>query len=375
MADRDYYDVLGVSREASEDEIKKSYRKLAMKFHPDRNKGNKEAEKKFKEVSEAYEVLKDPQKKSTYDKFGHDAFKQAGAGGPQGGFTDFSSGFGDIFEEFFGGGFSSQRSSRGPKRGSDVRFNMTISLKDAFAGKKTSIRIPSSVDCDSCKGTGGAGGTKPSTCSACNGYGKVRTSSGFFTVERTCGNCSGTGESIRNPCLKCSGTGQTSKQKTISVTIPPGVDNGTRIRISKEGERGQRGSSPGDLYIFIEIAEDNFFIRDESNIYCNIPISIITAIVGGEIEVPTIEGTKARLKVPPGTQSIQQFRLKGKGMSVLRQTRRGDMLVETIVEIPVNLTTKQKNILSEFEKAGGISKTHSPKTQGFFKKIRDAWKI
>tara|TARA_Y100000590_G_scaffold83785_1_gene93436 strand:+ start:19396 stop:20532 length:1137 start_codon:yes stop_codon:yes gene_type:complete len=374
MAERDYYEILGVSRNSSDAEVKKSYRKLAMKFHPDKNRGDKEAEKKFKEINEAYDVLKDPQKKSSYDQFGHAAFKQGGMGGAQGGFGDFSGGFGDIFEEFFGSGFGSQGSSRrGPRPGNDVRFNMTISLKEAFNGKKTSIKIPSSTDCNSCNGTGGAGGTKPSTCSTCNGYGKVRSSAGFFTVERTCSTCAGSGESIRNPCLKCSGTGQIPKQKTISVNIPSGVDNGTRIRISGEGEKGQKGSHSGDLYIFINIQNDKFFMREESNIFCNVPISIITAIIGGEIEVPTIDGKRAKLKIPPGTQAVQQFRLTGKGMSVLRQNRRGDMYVETNVEIPVNLTSKQKAILKEFGDSGAMSKDHSPKSQGFFNKIKQAW--
>ena len=374
MAERDYYDILGVSKEASESELKKSYRKLAMKYHPDRNKDNSQAEKKFKEISEAYDILKDPQKKSAYDQLGHAAFKQGGAGGvQQQGFGDFTSGFSDIFEEFFGSGFGSSHNSRRPQRGSDMRYNMALSLKEAFAGKKTSIKIPSSIACDSCKGSGGAGGSKPSTCLACKGYGKVRSSSGFFTVERTCSTCGGLGESIRNPCLKCSGTGQAKKQKTISVTIPPGVDTGTRIRITGEGERGQRGASSGDLYIFVNIKNDEFFQREDSSIFFQIPISIITAILGGEIEVPTIEGKKAILKIPPGTQSSQQFRLKNKGMSILRQNGRGDMFVEINVEIPVNLTNKQKNILKQFKDEGGTKKTHSPKSQDFFSKIKKVW--
>tara|TARA_Y100000590_G_scaffold94417_1_gene106977 strand:- start:282 stop:1415 length:1134 start_codon:yes stop_codon:yes gene_type:complete len=374
MADKDYYDVLGVSKNANEAEVKKSYRKLAMKYHPDRNKGDREAEKKFKEVSEAYEVLKDPQKKSAYDQFGHAAFKQGGAGGfQQQGFGDFTSGFHDIFEEFFGGGFGSSSNQRGAQRGRDVRYNMNLSLYEAFLGKKTTIKIPSSISCDSCKGSGGAGGAKPSTCPTCRGYGKVRSSSGFFTVERTCSTCGGVGESIRNPCLKCSGTGQVKKQKTISVTIPSGVDTGTRIRIAGEGERGQRGASPGDLYIFVNIKEHEFFIREESNIFFQIPISINTAILGGELQVPTIDGAKALLKIPPGTQSSQQFRLKNKGMTILRQSRRGDMYVEVNVEIPVNLTKKQKEILKQFEDEGGTNTAHNPKSKGFFNKIKKAW--
>jgi len=372
MADKDFYEILGVSRNANDDEIKKSYRKLAMKYHPDRNKGDKTAEKKFKEVSGAYDILKDPQKKAAYDQFGHDAFRQGGMGGAQG-FGDFAGGFSDIFEEFFGNGFGSTSRQRGPSRGSDLRYNMSVTLQEAFAGKKTQIRIPSHVGCNLCSATGSADKSGPSTCDSCNGYGKVRSTSGFFSIERPCPTCGGEGTSIKNPCLKCSGTGKIKKQKTISITIPAGVDTGTRIRISGEGEAGQRGASNGDLYIFVNLQKDEFFEREEENIYCNIPISITTAILGGEIEVPTIEGKKARLAIPPGTQSQTQFRLRGKGMSVIRQKHRGDMYIETSVEIPVNLTSKQKSILREFEKEGGISKVHSPKSQSFFKKIKEVW--
>jgi len=373
MADRDFYEILGVSKNADDNEIKKAYRKLAMKYHPDQNKGNKSAEKKFKEVSAAYEILKDPQKKAAYDQYGHDAFRQGGMGGAQG-FGDFAGGFSDIFEEFFGSGFGSASNKRGPARGSDLRYNMSINLQEAFNGKNSKIRIPSYVGCDSCSATGSADKSGPSTCSACNGYGKVRSTSGFFSIERPCPTCGGEGSSIKNPCLKCSGTGQIQKQKTISVSIPSGVDTGTRIRISGEGERGQRGAGNGDLYIFIEIQQDKIFEREDENIFCNIPISIITAILGGEIEVPTIEGKKARLTIPPGTQTETQFRLRGKGMSILRQSRRGDMYIRTSVEIPVNLNSKQKKILEDFEKEGGTSKAHSPKSQSFFKKIKEVWK-
>ena len=373
MADKDFYEILGVSKNASDDEIKKSYRKLAMKYHPDRNKGDKAAEKKFKEVSAAYDILKDPQKKASYDQLGHEAFNQGGMGGAQG-FGDFAGGFSDIFEEFFGSNFGSSSRRSGPARGSDLRYNMSIHLQEAFAGKKTKIKIPSFVGCDSCSATGSADKSGPSTCNTCNGHGKVRSTSGFFSIERPCPTCGGEGHSIKNPCLKCSGTGQMKRQKTISVTIPAGVDTGTRIRISGEGEPGQRGASSGDLYIFININKDKIFEREEDNIYCRVPISITTAILGGEIEVPTIEGKKARLSIPPGTQSDTQFRLKGKGMSVLRQTRRGDMYIEAGVEIPVNLTNKQKSILREFEKEGGTSKAHTPESQSFFQKIKEVWK-
>jgi molecular chaperone DnaJ len=372
MADKDFYEILGVQKNASDDEIKKSYRKLAMKHHPDRNKDDKEAERKFKEAAAAYEILKDPEKRSAYDQYGHDAFRQGGMGGGQG-FGDFSGGFSDIFEEFFGGGFGGSSRQRGPQRGNDLRYNMSISLQEAFNGKKSQIRIPSYEGCDLCSATGSADKSGPSTCSTCGGQGKVRSTQGFFSIERPCPTCGGEGSSIKNPCLKCSGTGQVKKQKTISVTIPAGVDTGTRIRISGEGEPGQRGAGNGDLYIFVEVQKDKLFEREEENIFCQIPISITAAILGGDVEVPTIEGKKARLSIPPGTQSETQFRLKTKGMSILRQTRRGDMYVEVGVEIPVNLNTKQKAILQEFEKEGGTSKKHSPKSQSFFSKLKEVW--
>ena len=370
MADKDFYEILGVQRNASDDEIKKSYRKLAMKYHPDRNKDDKESERKFKEVSAAYEILKDSEKRSAYDQYGHDAFRQGGGGQ---GFGDFGGGFSDIFEEFFGGGFGGQSRQRGPQRGNDLRYNMSVSLQEAYSGKKSQIRIPSYEGCDLCSATGSADKTGPSTCSTCGGQGKVRSTQGFFSIERPCPTCGGEGSSIKNPCLKCSGTGQVKKQKTISVTIPAGVDTGTRIRISGEGEPGQRGAGNGDLYIFVEVQKDKLFERGEENIFCQIPISITTAILGGDVEVPTIEGKKARLNIPAGTQSETQFRLKGKGMSILRQTRRGDMYVEANVEIPVNLNSKQKAILQEFEKEGGTSKKHSAKSQSFFSKLKEVW--
>ena len=372
MADKDFYEILGVQKNASDDEIKKSYRKLAMKYHPDRNKDNKESERKFKEVSAAYEVLKDPEKRSAYDQYGHDAFRQGGMGGGQG-FGDFTGGFSDIFEEFFGGGFGGSSRQRGPQRGNDLRYNMSVSLQEAFSGKKSQIRIPSYDGCDLCSATGSADKSGPSTCSTCGGHGKVRSTQGFCSIERPCSSCAGEGSSIKNPCLKCSGTGQVKKQKTISVTIPAGVDTGTRIRISGEGEPGQRAAGNGDLYIFVEVQKDKLFEREEEHIFCQIPVSITTAILGGEVEVPTIDGKKARLNIPAGTQSETQFRLKGKGMSILRQSRRGDMYVETNVEIPVNLNSKQKSILKEFEKEGGTSKKHSPKSQSFFSKIKEVW--
>ena len=372
MADKDFYEILGVSKNSSEDEIKKSYRKLAMKYHPDRNKDNKVAEKKFKEISSAYNILKDSQKKATYDQYGHDAFQQGGMGGSQG-FGD-AAGFSDIFDEFFGGGFGGSSSRRrGPSRGSDLRYNMAISLKEAFTGKKSQIRIPSYASCDLCSGSGSTDKSGPSTCQTCNGHGKVRSQSGFFSIERACPTCGGEGSSIKNPCLKCNGSGKIKKQKTISVTIPAGVETGTRVRISGEGEPGERRAGNGDLYIFVDVQKDRLFEREEENIFFEIPINITTAILGGEVEVPTIDGKKAILKIPPGTQSETQFRLKNKGMTILRQSSRGDMYVQVGVEMPVNLNTKQKSILGDFEKAGGVSKAHSPKSQSFFQKIKEVW--
>jgi molecular chaperone DnaJ len=284
MADKDFYEILGVQKNASDDEIKKSYRKLAMKHHPDRNKDGKEDERKFKEAAAAYEILKDPEKRSAYDQYGHDAFRQGGMGGGQG-FGDFAGGFSDIFEEFFGGGFGGSSRQRGPQRGNDLRYNMSVSLQEAFNGKKSQIRVPSYEGCDFCSATGSADKSGPSTCSTCGGQGKVRSTQGFFSIERPCPTCGGEGSSIKNPCLKCSGTGQVKKQKTISVTIPAGVDTGTRIRISGEGEPGQRGAGNGDLYIFVEVQKDKLFEREEENIFCQIPISITTAILGGEVEI------------------------------------------------------------------------------------------
>ena len=379
MADKDLYEILGIPKNANDNEIKTAYRKLAMKYHPDKNKDDKNAETKFKEISAAYEILKDPQKKSAYDQYGHEAFRQGNMGPGFKGFDDFASNFNfsdfnSIFEDFFGDSFgTSSRQRHGPQRGNDLRFNMSISLTEAFKGKKSQIRIPTYLVCDSCNGTASADGSGPTTCATCSGYGKVRSSSGFFSIERPCSTCHGEGAVISNPCLKCSGLGQLKKQKTISVNIPAGVDTGTRIRVSGEGEPGQKGASNGDLYIFLDVKRDKLFEREEQNIFCQIPISITNAILGGEIEVPTIENKKARLKIPPGTQSGTQFRLKGKGMTILRQNRRGDMYIEATVEMPVNLTSKQKTIMKEFEAEGGTSKAHSPKSQSFFKKLKEVW--
>ncbi|MEE3626141.1 molecular chaperone DnaJ [Nitrospirillum sp. BR 11752] len=375
MAKQDYYELLGVAKNASADDLKKAYRKLAMQYHPDRNQGDKAAEQKFKEVSEAYEVLKDEQKRAAYDRFGHAAFENGGGrpGGGPGGF-DFGSGFADIFEEMFGDFMGGRRGGgQGPGRGSDLRYNLEISLEDAFKGSSTTVRVPTSVACEVCNGTGAESGTQPVTCPTCNGAGKVRAQQGFFTIERTCPACSGAGRVIKDPCRNCGGHGRVRKEKTLQVNIPAGVEDGTRIRLSGEGEAGARGAPPGDLYIFLAIAPHALFMRDGANIQCRVPIPMTTAALGGTVEVPTIDGSRARVSIPPGTQSGHQFRLKGKGMSVLRSTQRGDMYVTALVETPVNLTKRQLELLREFEKAGEEKGGTHPESEGFFAKVKELW--
>jgi molecular chaperone DnaJ len=372
MAKTDYYTVLGLERGAKVDDVKKAYRKLAMQFHPDRNPGDKTAEHKFKEISEAYEVLKDEQKRAAYDRFGHAAFEQGAAGGGPDG--PFGSGFADIFDEMFGDFFSRQGGGRGPPagRGADLRYNMEITLEEAFAGKKASVTIPTSVGCEECKGTGSKGAAAPAQCPTCHGHGRVRAQSGFFSVERTCPTCQGTGNVIRDPCRECNGSGRVHREKTLAVTIPAGVEDGTRIRLAGEGEAGMRGAPTGDLYIFLSVAAHRFFQRDGANIYVRVPIPMTTAALGGEVEVPTLGGTRARVSVPEGTQNGQQFRLREKGMPVLRSAARGDMFVEAVVEVPVNLTKRQKDLLREFESTGG-GESHSPASHGFFSKVKELW--
>ncbi|HEX9798987.1 MAG TPA: molecular chaperone DnaJ [Thermoanaerobaculia bacterium] len=379
----DYYATLGVKKDASAEDIKKAYRKLAMKYHPDKNPGNKTAEKKFKDLSEAYEILKNDQKRAAYDRFGHAAFDQAaggrpgGPGGPGAGFgfgQGFASGFADIFDEMFGE-FGGQRRRGGAadgERGGDLRFNMEVTLEDAFKGKKAEIRVPSSVACGECKGTGAAGGAKPVDCPTCDGHGRVRSQSGFFTVERTCPACGGRGQVIKDPCRTCGGAGRVHKEKQLSVSIPQGVEDGTRIRLAGEGEAGLRGAPPGDLYIFLSIKTHRFFQRDGADIYCRVPIPMTTAALGGVIEVPTVEGTRARVTLPAGTPTGHQFRLRGKGMTGLRSAVRGDMFVQAVVETPVNLTDRQKELLREFDKESTAGRT-SPQSHGFFDKVKELW--
>jgi molecular chaperone DnaJ len=376
MSKQDYYELLGVEKGATPDEIKKAYRKMAMQYHPDRNPGDASAEQKFKEINEAYDVLKDEQKRAAYDRFGHAAFEQGGGHGPGGFGGGFGGGgFADIFDEMFGefmGG--GRRGGQSQARGADLRYNMEISLEDAFGGRTTTVTIPSSAQCDDCKGTGGKDGSQPTTCGTCKGAGKVRAQQGFFTIERTCPSCQGMGRVIKDPCRSCGGTGRTRKEKTLSVTIPAGVEEGTRIRLAGEGEAGMRGAPAGDLYIFLSIRAHRIFQRDGANIFCRVPIPMTTAALGGSIEVPTIDGAKAKVTIPEGTQSGHQFRLRGKGMSVLRSPSRGDMFIQAVVETPVNLTKRQTELLKEFEKASeGADSKHSPESHGFFAKVKEFW--
>jgi molecular chaperone DnaJ len=377
MAKEDYYAALGIDRKATPDDIKKAYRKLAMKYHPDRNPGNKQAEHKFKEINEAYDVLKDEQKRAAYDRFGHAAFEHGagGAGGFDAGFAHgFASGFADIFDEMFGDfvGGGGRRGAAARGHGADLRYNLEVTLEDAFAGRKINIRVPTSVACEACRGTGSAGGAPPGACGTCGGHGRVRSQSGFFTIERTCPTCGGTGQVIRDPCRTCAGAGRVQKEKALAVQIPPGVEDGTRIRLAGEGEAGLRGAPPGDLYIFLSIKPHPMFQRDGANIYCKVPISMTVAALGGTIEVPTIEGQRARITIPEGTPTGHQFRLKGKGMTILRSTARGDMFVQAFVETPVNLTKRQRELLEEFAHESSPAK-HSPQAHGFLDKMKELW--
>ena len=378
MAKRDYYEVLGVQRNASEQDLKTAFRKSAMVHHPDKNPGDKEAEKKFKEIGEAYEVLKDPQKRAAYDQFGHAAFEGGRGGQGPGGFgPEFATSMSDIFDDLFGefmGGRGGQR-GRGPGRGSasergaDIRYQMDIALAEAFAGKQAQIRVPTSVACDKCSGTGAKPGTKPQPCPTCAGQGKVRASQGFFTIERVCPSCHGRGEFIEDPCKGCEGAGRVAKERTLQVSIPAGVEDGTRIRLAGEGEAGVRGGPTGDLYIFLAIKPHEFFQRDGADIFCRVPISMTTAALGGQIEVPTVEGAMTRVKVPEGSESGKQFRIKGKGMPVLRSKVSGDMYIQVEVETPKNLTRRQRELLEEFERES--HKETSPESAGFFARVKD----
>jgi molecular chaperone DnaJ len=375
MAKRDYYEVLGLKRNASDADLKGAFRKLAKDCHPDRNPGDKDAEHRFKEVNEAYEILKDPQKRAAYDQFGHAAFEGGrGPGGPGGFGPDFASSMSDIFDDLFGefmGGRrgGGQRSRTGRERGADLRYNMEISLSDAFVGKNAEIIVPTSVACETCSGTGAKVGTSATTCPTCAGHGKVRASQGFFTIERTCPACHGRGEVIQDPCPSCSGSGRLTKERKLAVNIPAGVEDGTRIRLAGEGEAGLRGGPAGDLYIFLSIKPHEFFQRDGADIFCKVPISMTTAALGGQIDVPTVEGSITRVKVPEGTESGKQFRLRGKGMPVLRSKVAGDMYIQVEVETPKNLTRRQRELLEEFETES--HKETSPHSAGFFTRMKE----
>ena len=376
MTKRDFYEVLGVGKGASADEIKKAYRKKAKEFHPDRNKDNPDAEAKFKEANEAYEVLKDAEKKAAYDRFGHAAFEGGmGGGGPRGGHPgqgDFASAFSDVFDDLFGdfmggrGGGGRQRAARG----ADLRYNLRVTLEEAFSGLQKTINVPTSVQCDACDGTGAESGAEPTTCPTCSGMGKVRAQQGFFTVERTCPTCSGMGQIIKNPCKACGGQGRVEKDRALSVNIPAGVETGTRIRLAGEGEAGMRGGPSGDLYIFIEVSKHALFEREGVNLFCRVPVSMTSAALGGDIEVPTIDGGRSRVKIPAGSQSGRQMRLRSKGMPALRGGGAGDMFIELAVETPVNLTSRQKELLREFD---DLSEENNPESSSFFKSVKNFW--
>jgi len=367
MSKRDYYEVLGVTRSCTEVELKTAFRKLAMQHHPDRNPGDKDCEHRFKELNEAYDVLKDGDKRAAYDRFGHAAFEHGGMGGPGFG-ADFGSTFADIFEGIFGMASARGRGS-GRERGSDLRYNMEISLDEAFTGKTAQIRIPTSVTCEACSGSGAKAGTKPKPCSTCGGAGKIRHAQGFFTLERTCPTCHGRGQVIDDPCKVCGGGGRVTRERTLSVNIPTGVEDGTRIRLAGEGEAGVRGGPPGDLYIFLEVAPHEFFQRDGADLHCRVPVSMSSAALGGEFDVPAIDGSKVRVKVPAGTQTGRRFRLAGKGMPVLRAKQTGDMYVQVAVETPQNLTKRQRELLAEFEKLS--SEQTQPESAGFFSRVKE----
>ena len=371
MSKRDYYDVLGVPKGSEKEAIKKAYRTKAKELHPDRNSDNPNAEAQFKEVNEAYEVLKDAEKKAAYDRYGHAAFESGGGGTGFGGSGDFSSAFSDVFDDLFGDFMGGGRGGRKQQsRGSDLRYNLSISLEDAFAGLQKTINVPSSVACGSCNGTGAAGGSSPTTCPTCSGLGKVRATQGFFTVERGCPTCSGAGQIIKNPCSSCGGQGTQKKDRALSVNVPPGVETGTRIRLAGEGETGPRGGISGDLYIFIEVAKHKIFERDGLNLFCRVPVSMAKASLGGEVEVPTIDGGRSRVRIPAGSQSGRQMRLKGKGMPAIKTVQKGDMFIEMAVETPVNLTARQKELLQEFEE---LSEDNNPETNSFFSSVKTFW--
>jgi molecular chaperone DnaJ len=366
MAKRDFYETLGVSRDCDDGALKGAFRKLAMRYHPDRNNGDRSAEIKFKEINEAYEVLKDPQKRAAYDRFGHQAFDQSGFGGTGQGFGSFS----DIFDGIFG--FADAMSGRrsGRERGSDLRYNLEITLEEAFSGKTVEVEIPTSITCDACSGSGARPGTSPKVCATCGGVGRIRANQGgFFHIERTCPVCHGRGQVVKDPCEKCAGAGRVNQTRTLSVNIPAGIEDGTRIRLAGEGEAGLRGGPAGDLYIFLAIRPHAFFQREGADIYCRVPVSITTGALGGQFEVPTVDGGRTRVKIPEGTQTGRQVRLKGKGMPVMRTRQSGDMYVQVVVETPQNLSRRQRELLEEFERVS--NEENNPESSGFFSRMKD----
>ncbi len=368
MSKADYYDLLGVDRGVDEKALKSAFRKAAMQHHPDRNPDNPEAEKKFKQINEAYEVLKDPQKRAAYDQYGHAAFENGGGGfgGAAGGFSDI---FEDIFGEMMGGGARRGGRVGGRERGADLRYNMKVTLEEAYAGKAAEISVPTAVTCETCSGNGAKPGSSPSTCGTCGGNGRVRASQGFFSIERTCPECQGRGEVITDPCSACSGQGRVTKERNLSVDIPAGIEDGVRIRLGGEGEAGSRGGPTGDLYIFLNIRPHEFFQRDGADLFCKIPISMTTAVLGGQFEVVCLDGSKSRVKVPEGTQSGKQFRLRNKGMPIMRSSDQGDLYIQVMTETPQNLTKRQRELLEEFEQLS--SDKNSPQSTGFFSRMKN----
>jgi molecular chaperone DnaJ len=373
MSKRDYYEVLGVARTCSEADLKSAFRKSAMQWHPDRNPGDAAAELKFKELNEAYQCLSDAQKRAAYDRFGHAAFENGGGGGGGFGGDGFGASMSDIFEDLFGnmmgGGGRRAGGGSGRERGADLRYNLEITLDDAFKGKQAQIVVPTSISCEACTGSGAKPGSKPRVCGTCGGQGRVRAQQGFFAIERTCPSCQGRGQTIDDPCGACSGAGRVSRERTLSVNIPTGVEDGTRIRLAGEGEAGLRGGPAGDLYIFLSIKPHPFFQRDGADLYCRLPISMVQAALGDEVTVRTMDGGEAKVKVPEGTQSGRQFKLRGKGMPVLRSRDVGDLYLQAVVETPQSLTRRQRELLAEFE-AESSSKTH-PESAGFLSRMKD----
>jgi molecular chaperone DnaJ len=368
MAKQDYYATLGVERDASADDLKKAYRKLAMRLHPDRNPGDKTAEAKFKELNEAYDVLKDDQKRAAYDRFGHAAFENGGGGG---GFEAGGAGLGDIFDQMFGD-FMGGRGRAGPRGGNDIRAGVEIDLTEAFHGTKVQLRVPTRVACEACAGTGSESKERGAeTCTTCRGAGKVRAQQGFFLIERPCPTCGGTGRVIRNPCKICRGAATVQRERSLSVAVPAGVEDSTRIRLQGEGEAGGPGAPAGDLYVHVSVRPHEIFQRDGANVFCRVPVRMTQAALGGEVEVPAIDGSKARVKIPAGTQTGEQFRLRGKGFSVLRSAARGDMFIQVAVETPQQLTRRQRELLEEFETEGKSHAKGNPESDGFFAKVRE----